>query len=120
MIELERLEDDAPSHHRRLVAQSRWPQVPAVLVLDFDDGEWRLIGQADSRHGAVSLGIREEILEALRPEPPGPTEDELADLLGKDKRKVAAPLRELLGERRITREGNGKRGDPYRYWRSSG
>ena len=118
VIELERLQDDAPSRHRRLVANSRWPQVPAVLVLDFVDGEWRLIGEADSRDGAVGLGVREEILEALPREPPGPTEDELADdLLGKDKRKVAAPLRKLLGESKIAREGGGKKGDPYRYWR---
>jgi hypothetical protein len=120
VIELERLEDDAPSHHRRLVAQSRWPQVSPVLVLDFVGGEWRLIGEADSRHGAVTLGIREEILAALPTEPPGPTEDELAKVLDKDRRKVADPLRELLGERRIAREGKGKKGDPYRYWRPSG
>ena len=118
VIEYERLEDDAPSRHRRLVTESRWPQTPHVVVAEYDqDGDWRLVGEADSRHGSEVLGVREEILSAAPAMEPGATGGELCELLGKDKRKVGGPLRKLVDDEKLRREGKGVSGNPYTYWR---
>jgi KaiC/GvpD/RAD55 family RecA-like ATPase len=120
VIEYERLEDDAPTRHRRLVTASRWPQTPHVLVVELDqDGEWRLVGEADSRLGSEVLGVREQILAAVPALEPGATEAELVELLGKDKRKFGGPLRKLVDDGDLKREGRGVSGSPYTYWRPS-
>lgn len=120
VIEYERLGGDAPLSQRRLVALSRWPQTPDVLVIDYDrqDGTWRVVGEAEGRSGSDALGIRERLLSAVPKESPGATEDKLATLVGLDKRKIGGPLREMVGEE-VERIGEGKKGDPYRYRRKA-
>jgi hypothetical protein len=117
VIEYERLGEEAPRSQRRLVALSRWPQTPDVLVIDYDrqDGTWRVVGEAEGRAGSDLLGIRERLLSFVPTEPPGATEDELVTLVGLDKRKVSKPLRGLRDEGLVEREGRGVRGDPYTY-----
>ena len=46
---------------------------------------------------------------------PGTTESELAELLEIDTRKVSGPLRKLVDDGAVTRAGEGRKGDPYRY-----
>ena len=118
LVELERLGEDSPAGHRRLVAIGRWPTTPAVLVIDRDaaTGGWRVVGQAESRSESTTLGHRERILAALPDRAPGATEAELADLLHVDVRKVSGPLRDLLAKDHIAKTGGGVKGDPYRYW----
>ena len=118
LIEYERVEN-AP-RQRRLVASSRWPQTPDVLIIDYDrhDGTWRVVGEAADRGESDRMGSRERLLGALPAEPPGATEGELAVLLDLDKRKISEPLRSLLGEE-VERVGQGKRGDPFRYYRKA-
>jgi hypothetical protein len=119
LVEFERLEKGAPSTQRRLVALSRLPQTPDVLVVDFDreGGTWRVVGEAEDRGGADQLGARERLLEVLPTEPPGESEDELCERVGvPDKRKM--PLRELVKEGLVKREGRGVSGHPFTYWRT--
>jgi hypothetical protein len=115
VIEYERVGEDDP-RQRRLVALSRWPQTPDVLIVDYDrhEGTWRVVGEAADRGDSERVVTRERLLGALPDEEPGPTEDELATLLGTDKRKISGPLRDLLGGE-VERAGEGKKGDPYRY-----
>jgi hypothetical protein len=117
VIEYERLGEDAPRSQRRLVALSRWPQTPDVLVIDYDRhvGTWRVVGEADGRAGSDLLGIRERLLSTVPTKPPGAGELELVELVGVDKRKLSGPLRELVDEGQIERDGAGKKGDPYTY-----
>ncbi len=121
LLEYERLGEEAPPSHRRIVALSRWPQTPDVLVIDYgrQDGTWRVVGEAEGRAGSDLLGIRERLLSAAPIEPPGATEDELATLVGLDKRKISGPLREMVGDHDLSRVGKGKKGDPYRYHRNA-
>jgi hypothetical protein len=119
IIEYERL-DDWPPSHRRLVSLSRDPFTDGVLVIDHDLGtdSWRVVAESDSREGADKAGVRERILAVIPTEPPGATEQEQADALDLDKRKISGPLRDLIGEE-VERTGEGKKGDPYRYWRNA-
>ena len=121
LVELERV-SGAPPGQRRLVGVGRWvAAIPPVLVIEHHPGEgsWRVIGEAESREQSVELGARERVLQAAPSEPPGATEDELAELVGLDRRKIAAPLRELLKEKVVERGGAGQKGDPFRYRKCS-
>ena len=116
-IELERLEEDG-STQRRLVAIGRW-SAPPVLVIGRNPatGIYQAIGYAESRNGAAALDMRGRIVAALTEEPV--TEDVLASILDVDGRKISRPLRDLVDEGRLTRSGEGKKGDPYRYGKCS-
>lgn len=121
ILEYERLGEEAPPSHRRIVALSRLPATPDVLVLDYErrDASWRVIGEADSRDAATTLGVRGRLRDRMPTEAPGATEVELAELVDLDKRKVAGPLREMLDADEIERTGNGVKGDPFRYHRKA-
>jgi hypothetical protein len=57
LIELERVPDAGPQH-RRLVAQGRWPQTPAEVLIEHDPktASWQVIGAAkDRRHDRARL-----------------------------------------------------------------
>jgi len=120
LVEIERLGDDSPPGHRRLVAVGRWPKTPPVLVVDRDPatGGWRVVGQAASRSEAASLGIRERVLAMMQDEELL-TEAEIITRVGADKRKVGPVLRDLVADGFVARSGAGKRGDPYRYGKVS-
>jgi hypothetical protein len=121
VVEMERGED-SPPNERRLVAMSRWPWTPSVLVVDRDPATatWRVIGEAEDRGQAAGLHWCERLLEALPGDEPGVTEAELGRVLGADKRKFGEPLRTLVGGSRLERGGRGVPGDPYRYWKCPG
>jgi AAA domain len=116
LIEVERPASDSAPTHRQLVATGRWQHAPPVLVVDHDPHErsWRVIGEAGDRSTASEFGVRERIRDALPSEEPGTTENELAELLELDGRKVSGPLRKLLDDG-VMRAGEGRKGDPYRY-----
>ncbi len=121
VVEYERLGEDAPRSQRRLVALSRWPATPDVLVLDYHVGEgtWRVIGEAEGRAESEGVGVRELVLTAVPTELPGITEDEVVGLLGLHKKKIGGPLRELVDEGAIERAGKGVKGQPFRYRRNA-
>jgi hypothetical protein len=111
--ELERIEN-APPGERGLVVTSRWPS-PPVLVFDRDEpGAWRVIGQAEDRKGSGQPGWRDRLLAALS-ESRGTTLDELADVLGADRRKWHGALSALIDDKLVQRTGTGARNDPYRH-----
>jgi hypothetical protein len=120
VIEYERLGEGVPRSQRRLVVLSRWPATPDVLVLDYHvgDGIWRVVGEAEGRVESEGIGLREKLLAVVPIESPGATENELATLVGLDKRKISRPLRELVGSK-IERVGKGRKGAPYRYHRNA-
>lgn len=120
VVEYERPQGDASGRQRQLVAVSRWPATPALLLVDHDvaTSSWRVVGQGGARGEALGLSHREALLRAVPSEEPGATEDELVDVIGVDKRKLSGPLRDLLKEGLIERDGAGKKGNSYRYWRT--
>lgn len=122
LIELEYMGDDAPGNQRRLVAVSRWAgATPDVLVVDHNprNGTWRVVGEATDRASAEHVGVAEKLLDAMPGEAPGATEEELVELLEADRRKLHAPLKKLLDQGLVERNGEGKKGNPYRYRRNA-
>ena len=107
LIEVERSKGEDATTHRQLVATGRWQDAPPVLIVDYQPRErsWRVIGEADGRDEVAEVGMGERILGALPNEAPGATEDELAEVLETDKRKVGKPLRKLVDEDAVTRDG---------------
>lgn len=115
IVELERLPEGSPATQRRLVAVGRWPQTPAVLVVQLDPGagDWRVIGEGEDREASVSVSLRGPILDALGGDPA--TTDEVAEACGLKRPTVVPVLSELEREGTIIKLGAGKRGDPFRF-----
>jgi hypothetical protein len=112
--ELERIAD-APANHRRLVITPRWT-APPVLVLDYSDATgYRTLGHAADREASGEIGWTEKLLEAIPHEGEGDTLDDIAETLGKDRRKWHKSLATLLREGKVQRTGKGGRHDPYRH-----
>lgn len=116
-MEIEYAKDGAPATHRQIVMKARWADAPGLLVYDYQpsDASWRVVGEADGRAAAGSLSHRDRLLSVTPTASPGITEKELAALIDVDPRKVSGPLRELLADQLIVRDGGGVKGDPYLY-----
>lgn len=117
ILEVERVEGDAPKTHRQLVALGRWPETPDVLIVDWDKatGSWQVIGEAESRHetGPKMWATR---LEECVGRNPGVTITELEELLGSVRKEWNQAMQNLLREGRIERLGLGRKGAPYRHY----
>jgi hypothetical protein len=117
ILELERPGDDAPPHHRVLLAVGRFPQTPPAVLIDRDPatGAWAVRGQPAGRRDARDAAQRATILDALPTTAPGLTRPDIEEATGLDWRKLSGPLAALLTARAVTRDGAGRRGDPHRY-----
>jgi len=118
VLELER-PADAPATMRQLVALGRWPQTPAALVVEYrrTTREWLAVGTAEDRRDAGRLAARERLVQVLPETGEGMTLDDLAAVLGQDRRKWSTELHRLVDDGRVSRSGEGVRGDPYRHLR---
>jgi hypothetical protein len=117
LLEVERPDEKSPPGHRRLIAVGRWPNMPAVLLVERDHGTgaWRTLGTAADRTEAAMVGVCERVLDALPDEPPGLSRGELEELTGMAWKQAEVGIKSLLADRRVTRYGEGKSGHPYRY-----
>jgi hypothetical protein len=111
VLELERVKD--LPRQRRLLALSRYPQTPGVLVYERGDG-WSLVGEGTDRGDARDIANRGLLLGALSYDE-AHTRNELEDATGVKSREWHKTLDQLIAERLVTRSGEGKKGDPYRY-----
>ncbi|MGI8624497.1 MAG: AAA family ATPase [Solirubrobacteraceae bacterium] len=116
LVEYERPSGDVPPRQRQLVAVGRWPQTPALVLLDYEEaGVWRVIGEGASREEAAQLAWREALLRALPADGGDATVDELQRLLDEDRRKWHRELSALVEGGAVECFGRGVKGDPKRY-----
>ena len=118
-MEVERIED-ADANHRRLVAVSRLPSTPPLLVVDHDPrtASWRVIGEGDGRGDAASISWRERLLNVLPNSDPGITQKELESLTRKQRKDWGQALNGLVEEGLVVVSGRGVTNDPKRYRRA--
>jgi len=86
----------------------------AETVLTFDPKR-RTIGLGYERSQVDALAVAEEILRFLESVADGKTEPEITEEVEGNTGTIRQALRQLVKQGRVTREGAGKRGDPYRY-----
>jgi hypothetical protein len=111
VLELERVKD--LPRQRKLLALSRYPQTPGVLVFERDDG-WSVVGEGTDRGDARDIANRSKLLDALSYDEDR-TRTDLEEATGAPAREWHQTLDQLIADRLVTRSGEGKRGDPYRH-----
>lgn len=115
VLELDRVTADAP-RQRKLLALSRYPQTPGVLVIEHDraDGEWTVIGEGTDRGDVRDISNRSRLIAALSFDVER-TRAELEELTGSPSREWHSTLEQLIEDGVVDRSGAGKKGDPYLY-----
>jgi hypothetical protein len=107
------------NHHsesiRKLSALSRFPDTPSELVIDWtDNGEYVVLGSDD----AVSFDrCVQRIMQAL---PTSEWSAKTTNVLQEETGETRSTIQRALRELKATRHGTGDKGDPFRYWRTSG
>jgi AAA domain len=107
------------SNRRTLHALSRFDETPSTLVIELDGAEYRALGNAV----AVAFDdARDAVLATLTAaEDSAKTFDSiLAEIEGGSVKRSTAQsaLKTLVDEGQVQRIGAGKKGSPYRYWRT--
>jgi 5S rRNA maturation endonuclease (ribonuclease M5) len=115
VLELERVGSDSP-RQRKLLALSRYPQTPAVLVVEHDPGlgAWSVVGEGTDRADARDIASRRALLDTLEYDA-DLTRAELEEATGKKSREWHSTLEKLIDDGLVARSGAGKKGDAYRY-----
>jgi AAA domain len=115
ILELERVQG-APPRQRKLLALSRYPQTPGVLVIEHDPdiGAWTAIGEATDRGDAREITDRAALTAAFR-HTEALTRQELEEAVGSPERQWHNTLERLIEAGAVVKTGAGKKGDPYRY-----
>lgn len=114
VLELDRVPEGA-ARQRRLLALSRYPQTPGVLVIDHDatNGSWRAIGEGTDRGEARDIGNRLALLDALSGGEL--TRKEIEEATGKEERGWHATMNHLIEAGEVVKLGAGVKGDPHRF-----
>jgi hypothetical protein len=115
IMELERpAGENVPANQRVIVALGRYPQTPAVVLIDFDmaTGGWSALGEPPSRHEVRSESVRAAVMDALACGD-GLTRAELEDSTARSWRDLSPVLKALVSSGLVERSGAGKKGSPH-------
>lgn len=114
VLELDRVPDGS-ARQRKVLALSRYPQTPGVLVVDHDasNGSWRVIGEGTDRGDARDIGSRTALLDALANGEL--TRKELEEVTGKKSVGWHSTMEQLIASGDVVRLGAGVKGDAHRF-----
>jgi hypothetical protein len=101
---------------RRINAIGRYPDTPAELVIDWNQGEYVVLGDSDHVTADRCAALISNLL------PVTPSEAKTIPLLreesGESRTSIQRVLRKLVHDEEAVRLGSGSRNDPFRYHRS--
>jgi AAA domain len=100
--------------YRTLQSRQRYGEDLTETVLEFD-AERRTLSLGVERSEADALAVSKEILRFLESAPDAKVEPEITEAVEGKTKIVRQALRELVRQGKVTREGGGKKGDPYTY-----
>lgn len=100
--------------YRTIQTIQRIGQDMPETVLQFDP-ETKRLSVGGTREDAEIETLSDEILESLRAAGEPKTEPEITEAVEGKTKFVRRALRQLVEQGRVSREGGGRRGDPYRY-----
>lgn len=117
ILELERpTGQNPPPRQRVLAALSRYPQTPGVLVIEHDlETGWSVVGEGQDRRDSRAVADKVALLNELPASPPGLTRKDLENALEAPHQQWSRTLQQLIDAGDVKRDGEGKKGDPYRY-----
>jgi hypothetical protein len=104
--------------YRTIATVQRLGQDLPETVLAFDP-ESRSLSLGVERSEADALAVGEEILRFLEGAHQSKTEPEITDGVEGRTKDVRRALRKLVGQGKVTREGGGRKGNPYSYSKCS-
>ncbi len=110
LLSLKRNDDDS----RTLTTRQRAGQDMPETVLELDSQSGRITASMTKAEAAIA-STRTAIVEHLRSADGAQTADDIADAIGQRKQSISACLRSMTESRDIVRNGEGRRGSPYRY-----
>jgi len=121
VLELERPAENAPPTQRLLLGLGRFPATPAAALIDRDavTGAWSVSGHAEDRRSARAAATRALVLDALA-DGEALTRPELEEATSTVWRDLLDTVNTLVTAKFVTRSGNGRKGDPYRYRKAVG
>ena len=99
--------------YRTLQTVQRYGEDLPETVLDFDSGR-RAVSLGATKERAEATRVADHIISCVK-DRSGLTEPEICDAVEGRLTGKRATLRELIQSGRVTRDGTGKKGDPYRY-----
>lgn len=112
IVELERAPEELGKRMRVLRSESRFTATPDELVGELtEDGGYVAQGEYEEVKRQAEV---EEVVRLVEAEP-GSTAEELADSSDVATATVKRKLRDALEDGHVTREGSGRKGDPYRW-----
>lgn len=115
VLQIQRAEGNSRPTLRVINALSRFSATPDQLMIELTDDGYRALGDKT----AVALDEAGRAIIAIAPtaEVDAVTEKDLLEATGIRRTVGQDALRHLIADNVIARLGEGKRGDPYRYWR---
>lgn len=116
VLSLRKREGNSKKTHRVLQALSRFSETPPELLLDFLDNGYNSLG---SPHDAAVMEAKDSII-TLAPKSEAEALDlkELAEIAKVPRSTAQRAVEELLEEGALEKVGEGKRGRPFRYYKT--
>jgi len=104
------LRQGGKQNQRILKTIGRYSESPAELVLELEDDEWKFLGTGAE---AVQMNQNELVFRVITHDPQ--TVETLAVKTNLSPKQARRSLESLADQSRITRSGEGKKGDPHAY-----
>jgi hypothetical protein len=114
VLSLRRPEGNAKKTHRVLQALSRFSETPAELLIELTETGYISLGDP---HDTAVREAKDSILAVAASEPEAVDLKSLIESADVSRATAQRALKELLEEGALAKVGEGRKGDPFKYWR---